>query len=172
MESSEERFREVYEQYKSRILGQIYAITGDYHQAEDICQETFLKMYDYMEMLDEEGLNRWLRVVSYNKTCDWLRRRKKYRELLEKNASGQGKGAENPLEGYMALLDDSDSCGHILEKLRRKNEKWYEILILYEYFGVPKREIAKRMGMPISTVDTYLRRCRKWLKENFSNKES
>ena len=55
MESSEERFREVYEQYKSRILGQIYAITGDYHQAEDICQETFLKMYDYMEMLDEEG---------------------------------------------------------------------------------------------------------------------
>lgn len=76
MESSEERFREVYEQYKSRILGQIYAITGDYHQAEDICQETFLKMYDYMEMLDEEGLNRWLRVVSYNKTCDWLRRRK------------------------------------------------------------------------------------------------
>ncbi len=172
MESSEERFHEIYKKYKNRILGQVYAITQDYHQAEDICQETFLKMYHYMDVLDEEGLERWLRVVAYNKTCDWLRRRKKYGELLKERSLNPGQDAENAMEDYVAFLDCSDSCTHILPKLREKNEKWYEILVLYEYFGISKQDISKKMGMPLGTVDTYLRRCKKWLKENFYNNET
>ena len=43
------------------------------------------------------------------------------------------------------------------------------MLILFDYFGMSKKEIAERTGFPVSTVDTYLRRCKKWLKARFQD---
>ena len=166
---TEEKFRELYEKYKNLVFRQVYDMTSDYYLAQDICQETFLKLYGYMGRLDERGVKRWLYVVSYNKTCDWIRRSKKYHELIEENSDLLVRGADDPVDRYAAFLDDTDWCNHILRKVREKNEKWYEMLILFDHFGIPKREIAKKMGIPISTVDTYLRRCKKWLKDNFPN---
>ena len=147
MRITEVRFRELYEKYKNLILRQVYDMTKDYHLAQDICQETFMKLYDYRAHIDEEKVKGWLLVVAYNKTCDILRR--------------------NPLECHAAELDYQNCCSHILQSLREKNAVWYEMLILFDYFGMPKKEIGKRMGVPVGTVDTYLRRCKKWLKENF-----
>ncbi len=165
---TDEKFREFYEKYKNLVLRQAYDMTRDYYLAQDICQETFLKLYDYREYLDEYGVKQWLCMVSYHKACDSIRRSRKRRELMEGNGTLLTKGADNPADRTGNLPDDSGRCGDILQRLREKNEQWYEILILSDYLGVPRREIAKRMGIPISTVDTYLRRCRKWLKENFS----
>lgn len=41
---SEEKFRELHEKYKNLILRQVYDMTKDYYLAQDICQETFLKL--------------------------------------------------------------------------------------------------------------------------------
>ena len=70
---TKENFREVYEKYKNLVLRQVYDMTHDYYLAQDICQETFAKLYHYMDRVDEYGVKRWLYVVSYNKACDWLR---------------------------------------------------------------------------------------------------
>ena len=126
-----------------------------------------MKLYDYRAHIDEEKVKGWLLVVAYNKTCDILRRNKKYCELVEKNSVLLVRGADNPLECHAAELDYQNCCSHILQSLREKNAVWYEMLILFDYFGMPKKEIGKRMGVPVGTVDTYLRRCKKWLKENF-----
>ena len=77
-------------------------MTSDYYLAQDICQETFLKLYGYMGRLDERGVKRWLYVVSYNKTCDWIRRSKKYHELIEENSDLLVRGADDPVDRYAA----------------------------------------------------------------------
>ena len=57
---TEEKFRELYEKYKNLVFRQVYDMTSDYYLAQDICQETFLKLYGYMGRLDERGVKRWL----------------------------------------------------------------------------------------------------------------
>ena len=133
------RLDDYFEIFKDLIIRYAKSYVGDYYIAEDICQETFLKLYGYMGRLDERGVKRWLYVVSYNKTCDWIRRSKKYHELIEENSDLLVRGADDPVDRYAAFLDDTDWCNHILRKVREKNEKWYEILILFDYFGIPKR---------------------------------
>ena len=43
---TEEKFRELYEKYKNLVFRQVYDMTSDYYLAQDICQETFLKLYE------------------------------------------------------------------------------------------------------------------------------
>ena len=164
---TKENFREVYEKYKNLVLRQVYDMTQDYYLAQDVCQETFAKLYHYMDRVDEYGVKRWLYVVSYNKACDWLRRNKKYNQLIEENGEQLARTAEDSMEDHFSAFYDREWCDHLLRKVREKNQVWYEMLLLFDYYGVPKREIAKHMGYPIGTVDTYLRRCKKWLKDNF-----
>jgi len=166
---SEEKFRELHEKYKNLILRQVYDMTKDYYLAQDICQETFLKLYSYRDRIEEEKAKGCMLVVSYNKTCDWLRRNKKYYEIVEKNSDVVVSSAENPLEYHAAEMDNQNRCLHILRAVREKNEDWYEMLILFDYFGMSKKEIAERTGFPVGTVDTYLRRCKKWLKARFQD---
>ena len=64
---SEEKFRELHEKYKNLILRQVYDMTKDYYLAQDICQETFLKLYSYRDRIEEEKAKGWMLVVSYNK---------------------------------------------------------------------------------------------------------
>ena len=101
---SEEKFRELHEKYKNLILRQVYDMTKDYYLAQDICQETFLKLYSYRDRIEEEKAKGWMLVVSYNKTCDWLRRNKKYYEIVEKNSDVVVSSAENPLEYHAAEM--------------------------------------------------------------------
>ena len=91
------------------------------------------------------------------------------KEIVEKNSDVVVSGAENPLEYHAAEMDNQNRCLHILRAVREKNEDWYEMLILFDYFGMSKKEIAERTGFPVSTVDTYLRRCKKWLKARFQD---
>lgn len=64
-------------------------------------------------------------------------------------------------------MENRQICSKVLSALREKNESWYEVLILAEYLGVPRKVIAKKRGISLSTVDSYLRKSIKWMKENF-----
>lgn len=55
----------------------------------------------------------------------------------------------------------------MLRALREKNEDWYEVLMLVEYLGVPRKVVARKRGVSLSTIDNYLRKSKKWMKANF-----
>ena len=60
-------------------------------------------------------------------------------------------------------------CSNVLKALREKNETWYEVLILAEYLGVPRKVIARERGVALSTIDSYLRKSKMWMKSNFQD---
>ena len=84
LETNEERFKVLFWKYQNLIIQVALNRTEDLFCAQDICQETFLKLYSYRDRIEEEKAKGWMLVVSYNKTCDWLRRNKKYYEIVEK----------------------------------------------------------------------------------------
>ncbi len=77
--------------------------------------------------------------------------------------------AGNNVEEFLECADARSLCLEALEGLREKNEKWYEILVLVECVGVPRKKIAKAHGISLSTVDGYLKRAKAWLKVNYKD---
>lgn len=162
-----DKFQNFYEEYKNMVLKRANDITGDYYLAQDICQETFARLYRYRDVVHEEGMLGWLLIVARNLAYDHVKLSRRHREILEEHQDELNKYPENAVDRSVELVEQGAWCEYMLRKLYERNKDWYEILLLNEYLGVPKRIIAKRTGFSYATVDTYLRRCKKWLKENF-----
>jgi len=70
-----EALGELYERYKIQVYRTALAITHDEQMAEDILQETFLRIYAYADRIDETlPLGPWLYRVTVNLAYSWIRR--------------------------------------------------------------------------------------------------
>ncbi|ADU28545.1 RNA polymerase, sigma-24 subunit, ECF subfamily [Evansella cellulosilytica DSM 2522] len=66
-----------HEEYGVAISKYIYRMLRDYHQAEDLTQETFIKAFRYFESFEEKSNPKtWLYSIAHNVTIDYLRKRR------------------------------------------------------------------------------------------------
>ena len=76
-------FEEILFLYEKEIFYYILRMVNHYHDAQDITQETFLKLYEHITRVDEEKKIRPLIYkIAQNATYDWLRKKKKRKELF------------------------------------------------------------------------------------------
>lgn len=59
-------FNEIYEQYKNLILKAAYTYSGSYSAAEDITQDTFLKLYMGYDSMKKKNISSWLFTTAKN----------------------------------------------------------------------------------------------------------
>ena len=170
MLNTEEKFQEIYEKYKNLIVKVAYDITKDYHLAQDICQKAFEKLYGYQDHVDEKRVKSWLVVVASNEAKDYCRKGGKYSLLLSGTLEmGCFLESENCIELHIDKEVKREFLCRMLEALRNKNVNWYEVFMLAEYLEIPRKLIAKRRGISLSTVDAYLRKTKKWLVSHYEN---
>jgi RNA polymerase sigma-70 factor (ECF subfamily) len=164
MENTDEKFREIYEKYKNLIVKVAYDMTGDYHLAQDICQETFIKLYGFQTKLDEDRVKSWLVVVAANKVRDHRKKGGKYTEVVELSDEwGLIQDTENTIDQYVDRLALQDFSVKVLKGLRQRREDWYEVFVMVEFLHIPRPEIARMRGISLSTVDAHLNRGKKWM---------
>ena len=71
------------DKYKGAVNALAYRKIGNYHDAEEIAQETFLKAYQKLSTLkNPDGFAGWLYVICANCCRDWLRKRRKEKESV------------------------------------------------------------------------------------------
>ena len=113
-------------------------------------------------------MKRGLVLVASNLVYDHWKKSSSRREVL---IDGLWENETEPIEPSSSVelerVEYRGLCSNMLEALREKNEDWYEALILAEYLGVPRKLIAKKRGVSLSTIDNYIRKGRSWMKENF-----
>ncbi len=166
--NAEEKFREIYEEYKNMILKIVYDRTGDYHIAQDICQETFARLYGYQNDINLDMVKGWLIVVASHLTSDYKKKASSRREVpTDISRDGDDCALEEEVARHLERAEHRRLCGHVLKALREKNEDWYDVLMLVEYLGVPRKAVAKKRGVSLSMIDYYLRKAKKWMKDNF-----
>lgn len=176
-EDEEREFRKVYMEYHKVIRKVAYVHVGDYHLAQDICQEAFLRLHLYFDSMPKEKIKAWLIVVAVNLARDIRRKGGQYTEIVglpereeadDRGAEGKER-ADNNVEEFLERSDARSLCLKALESLREKNEMWYEVLVLVECVGVPRKKIAEAHGLTLTTIDGHLKRAKKWLKANYGD---
>ena len=74
-------FNEIYEQYKNLILKAAYTYSGSYNAAEDITQDTFLKLYMGYDSMKKKNISSWLFTTAKNAALNY--RKKHSREIFQ-----------------------------------------------------------------------------------------
>ncbi len=138
-------FEALYTEYRSKVLAYIRSHISDSADAEDICQDVFLKAFRAADRYEAEksAPGTWLYAITRNTVIDYYRRIRPTEELPEELSDDA-----LPEDGVMqeALLQA------LAEALEQLPDELTDIVVLHYYDGLPLTEIAEALGMSYGMV--------------------
>lgn len=143
-------FEYIIDKYEIPILKYIYSFIGDRTMAEDLCQETFISVYNKLYTYNNiSKFSTWIYSIAHNKSIDYLRKTTKSREIAIDNIKDSLSREKSPQEivEYKETLDSIESFIKNLDIIDK------QILYLrYAHPDVSFKDISNMMGMNESTV--------------------
>ncbi len=156
-------WEELVHRHARRVFGLCYRFTGNSHEAEDLSQEVFLKIYRSLASYRSAagGFPTWLTSVTRNLLVDHYRRTKRDRltdsiedempRLEEKHSS-----TRTPFKH----VADAELSGQIQHALSRLSPELREAVILRDLQGLEYNEIQEVLSVPEGTVKSRINRGR------------
>ena len=156
----ERAFAQLLATFGERTLRYLRGIVGD--DAEDVQQEVWLTVYRSISGLSNPGAFRtWLFQTTRHRALDYLRRRKRERELLEDVASEIVAADVTEDSTPLDSIDES-SLDQVLMAIPPPQR---EVLLLRYRDDLSYTEIAVVVGCPLGTVRTRLHHAKRRLEE-------
>lgn len=153
---------EIYDQYYDRVKKFITRLVKDEWIAEDLIQETFIRVEKNMDSVrDLSKLSSWVFRVAYNLCQDHFKSQKKNRHDTVKPESSPSPFVEIPLQKELEQLQ-MGAC--IQEQINLLPEPQKIVLILYDLLGFNHTEIADILDITKENAKVRLHRARKGLK--------
>ena len=142
--------------------------TGDFHVAEEITQDTFLKAYQNLSTLKEpQKFAGWLYVIAANYCKMWMRKKRLATQSLEDTNSAELEKAT--YSSYVIAENErttAEARREVVKKLLAKLQESDRIVItLYYLGGMTYEDISEFLGVSVSTIKSRLYRARQRLKK-------
>ncbi len=170
----EAAYRELLRRYERPVFSLIYRMVRDRALAEDLAQETFIKVLNALDSYRPEyKFSSWIFKIANNAAIDQLRRREldtlsldgaphaRTADEVEATALQAADRGESPLEEL-----ESRETGTAIEKaIARLRPEYRTAILLRHVEGRSYDEIAEIMDLPLGTVKTYIHRARLELRD-------
>ncbi|KAA3609305.1 MAG: sigma-70 family RNA polymerase sigma factor [Calditrichaeota bacterium] len=151
-------FRDLVEHHKKNVYYLALDLTGNHHDAEDLAQDVFVKMYNSLDSYRGDGkLSSWLYRITVN-LCINKKRKKALNSMKlqedfsrEKSNSASfdgGRVQENPER----TTDSTLAQAHINNALQSLSERERAVFVLRHYKDLPLKEIALSLDIAEGTV--------------------
>ena len=165
-----EAFGELVARYERRLIGVIRRFIDDQDQAEDLAQETFLRVYRRLDQFDpSRRFGPWLFQIGVNLSLDWLRRRKR-RVWMRMFTDRSGEQAPDPGVADPRIQDDlQQEVRHVLERVP---EKYRTVLVLRDLENFSTSEIAAILNRKETTIRWRLAEARNRFKELWEQRQA
>jgi RNA polymerase sigma-70 factor, ECF subfamily len=156
---------DLYDRFGRLAWSVIVAIVHDAATAEDLVQETFLRVWNQAHAFEigRGALGPWLLAVARNRAIDHVR---------SKSARMDRNAYELDVREHPSLFVDmerevlnTDAARLIRKAISTLNENQQKVIELAYYEGLSQTEMADRMGEPLGTVKTWVRTALKHLRE-------
>lgn len=148
----------LYNHFSPKMFAICLRYARDYHMAEDLLQEGFIKVFKNLHRYRKEGsFEGWLRRIFINTAIENYRRDVRTKYHLQPLESANNASLENEAPGRLAAQD-------LLAIIQQLPDGYRLIFNLYAIEGYSHKEIAKLMNITVGTSKSQLSRARKHLK--------
>ena len=155
---------ELMEQYKGPLFAFIIRMTGDYTAAEDIFQETWLRVVRSSKSFrGDSKISTWLFQIALNLCRDALRK-KKSRRMVPIEDVVETLGCEPDVDP-----DKLMRAQRVREMVEELNPKMREVVVLKFFHDLADDEIAKIIGCPVGTVKSRFYRASELLRKKWTS---
>jgi RNA polymerase sigma-70 factor, ECF subfamily len=155
---------ELYDRYGRIVYALILRVVRDAGIAEDLVQETFLRVWNRVHGFDAQkgSIGPWLLAVARNRAIDYLR-----------SAGGRERNAvEYEETEHPSLYTDmekdilaSDKARVVKSAMEKLSPNQRQVIELAYFEGLSQTEMAERMGQPLGTIKTWVRTALKNLRD-------
>ncbi len=157
-----EAFAELVDRHKDRLVNYLTRMVGCRDRAEDLAQETFVRLYVHLDRFRDEGnLTAFLFRVATNLVRSEERRKRRWR-LLEPIYRGSSRGAEELTASQRLLAGEAEQ--RVSRAIANLEVSYRAPLVLREIEGLPYREIATVLELSEGTVKSRVHRAKKRLR--------
>jgi len=153
-------FGKLVEKYQNKVHCIAFSILGNFHDAEEVVQETFLKAYISLRQLSNPTkFSFWLNKIARNVSYDWRKRESK--QVLPLSDLSLEDVNQMSLQRHR----DEELSAEILEALDSLSEKQRTPLI-FSLAGYSYQEMSEFWGVPQSTIRGRIARAKQSLRKD------
>ena len=152
-------FGELITRYQTSVFNVCYRMTNERREAEDLTQETFLRVYSRLDMFDlEREFGPWVRRAAANLCLNHLESQKVTTEIDDDRDADESSQPESAVE----VRERNEQIRTALSSLPAQ---YRAVVELRHFQDLSYDEIATELDIPLSDVKSHLFRARKLLAE-------
>lgn len=160
-------FNELLASHRDRIYNHALYSLRHAHDAEDVTQETFMKLWNRYEDIDPQRVGGWLTRVAHNLCIDFARRRQAQRnnfgqpdpDAVDRLVAPTGPQADPT---YGLQLDQRQRA--LLEALATLTPETRSVMIMHYFQDMKLHEIGQALGKTVSALKVQIHRARRSLR--------
>ena len=156
VEGDENALRILVERWERPVFAFLFRMLGSSEEAEDLCQDTFMKMIKAADRYQPDGkFQSWLFRIAGNQARSRLRRRNILRWLP---LSSDHDTTPTPEPNALNAMAAQEELQMVQEAIARLPERQRQALVLKQYQELSYQEIADAMDITVSSVQMLLHR--------------
>jgi RNA polymerase sigma-70 factor (ECF subfamily) len=155
--------------HSARVYRLSYRLTGNPHEAEDLTQEVFVRVFRSLDHYVPDNFEGWLHRITTNLFLDKARRRSRLRfDSLSDDAAARLVGSGAPPDQHLvdSLLDDD-----VERALASLPEEFRVAVVLCDIEGLSYDEIASVLAVKSGTVRSRIHRGRRLLRKALAHRQ-
>ena len=164
----ENAFASLVEKYQKQVHAHVLRKIGDFQIAEDITQETFLRVYQKLDTLNHPAqFSKWLYAIVDHLCIAWFRKNRLQTQSLQEIHISETD--EETYSRYIATEHAkamAESQRDLVKKLMTTlKEDDREVITLHYFEEMTSSEIGETLGVPENTIKSRIRRARQRLRK-------
>ena len=161
-------FSELVGKYQKQVHALAWRKVGDFHAAEDITQDTFLKAYQRLHTLKKpQKFSGWLYVIATRRCLAWFRKKRLWHQTLENidtPVTDRDAYSKHVAEEQAKTVNKAQQ--EVVKKLLATLKESDRTVITLHYFGdMTCEQMSEFLGVSANTIKSRLRRARNRLKK-------
>lgn len=166
-------FNEIVFRYKNRVVNFLYRFTGDRDEAEDLAQDTFVKVFRSKHLYKEVAkFSTWFYTIALN-TAKTNAKKKSRMSTISLSDFDPENEKDYELKDTGYTPDEVANAGmenhYIQQAINSLDEDFRKIIILRDIEDLEYEEIVKITGLAMGTVKSRINRGREKLKKILSD---
>lgn len=169
-----DRFERYLQKYRGPIFSYVFRLLRDESAAEDLAQETFVRLFKELDNIRDQTASAWLYRVARNLVTDYIRKKRPVTftvlkgRMPEDDEDGPALQFEHPGRGPAATTTNNELKQLIEQALAAMSPKFRDVLELVDVQQLTHEEAAEILGCSVKTVSARLARAREFFTHRIS----
>jgi len=172
LQGEQAAFNILVERYKKQVYSLAFRLHNDYHEALDLAQEAFIRIYQQLPSFDQSRkFFPWMYRVAQNTCITQLHNLPKENLNLDEYYESFQPETEGYEKDPLLTLQEREQAQEFARMMRDLPEQYRTVILLKYLDGLSYREISEHLELPESTVEARLHRGRNYLRNMLNKKQ-